>query len=1115
MLLLLLITVIAAGGLAMHWWTAKDALLAKAVEEKLEEILPDCDAAFQAVRLLDGGQVELVHLSLRSRINGALLVQIPRVMVKLDASLLRAHRQIVIQNVTLHSPEVIALRGSDGRWSWVGISPPQHSDSSSPHWEIRDGSLRIGFESTPGGPVQTVTGQGIDLRLRPQAHRRYALTGQAALQGVGSVNLHGFVDGNQGEWQLSGEAGEIRIDDALLTLAGRFSPELERQVADLRGGTPSFALAGGAGRGADPVRIAALSDAVPLQGLADSGHGGPTSSLMRADMKLAFQLGRNRHQTEIDYRLAGEVKHGQISELLLPIPLYELEGKFEVTPHRIRIEKMQAANNGSSVFVDGAAVRVGEEWTNSFQVKATQLQLDERVRAFLSPSLTKVYDMLRPTGSFDLDVDISHEPGQPPDVRLRTFTAIEMRVLCDYFQYPVDRIRGEIRQEGEMFHVAFTGSAGDKPVTATGVFYAGENDNVRLNVTANDIPIDARLIQAFQRPEQHRVRDVLESLRPGGLVSCQATIVRDQRTHDEFEIILNGQVQDGHMNFVEFPYEVEQLSGTFAYNPLEREVWLFDNLQGRHGAARISGRGLFDLEGDPGGLALELELVRIPIDHELEKATVTAVPGLATVWKDFGLGGNVDVKRVQIFWRPQEEVQVHLSNILWNEGTLMPSTVPYPWRNVTGVLDWDGSKLRIHSLQGWHGDTYFQIDGSQPDRPAFVQSNVSPSLAWRFHCENLKIMALNPDEELRRALPPPLSDALRAVDLQNRVSLDIGLDLKGWNGEESPVTARWKCLVGFRDNALVAGMPLKQVTGKAKSSGAWDGRQLYLDGYVELETLTALDLRFQNVRGPFKMEGDRLTFGTPSFDGRATRHDAGNPYAGKQLQSELYSGQVGLDLEVLLPEQGRNPIYQLDLSVQDVELAEWAADWSIQSQRLMGKINANAQIQGRGVIATSTTGKGWVQVTPAALYELPVFYQMFSLINFRPPDNNNTAFNYAYGDFTLHDGMFDFSTIELVGDALSLKGRGTVGYAGAEKSALNLDFYSKANNRIPFFRPVIERFGSNWIRVQVVGTVSKPTPLIQPRIGPLDDAFRSFMDAVEGGQLRTAPARNPARSSIP
>jgi hypothetical protein len=70
-----------------------------------------------------------------------------------------------------------------------------------------------------------------------------------------------------------------------------------------------------------------------------------------------------------------------------------------------------------------------------------------------------------------------------------------------------------------------------------------------------------------------------------------------------------------------------------------------------------------------------------------------------------------------------------------------------------------------------------------------------------------------------------------------------------------------------------------------------------------------------------------------------------------------------------------------------------------------------------------------------------------------------------------------------------------------------MDFYSTANNRIPFFGPLVRAVSDRWIRVQVFGSVSQPVARVQQRIPYLNDAFAGFMQAFETGQPRRTPPR--------
>jgi hypothetical protein len=472
----------------------------------------------------------------------------------------------------------------------------------------------------------------------------------------------------------------------------------------------------------------------------------------------------------------------------------------------------------------------------------------------------------------------------------------------------------------------------------------------------------------------------------------------------------------------------------------------------------------------------------------------------------------MDVERLAIRWNPGTPCAVALTGIRWNNGEFQLPSLAYPWKNVSGTMDWNGSRLKVHSLHGDHNGTYLLVNGAG-EGAAFIDIDPEPDVAWHVSLGErvLHVIKLNPDDEFRRGVPAAIGKALNAIDLRNTVDLTLGLDMKGWKNDPNLVTASWSAFATLHENSIMTGILLERMNGNIAHHGSWDGKNLTMEGYLELTSLHAMDMDCQRIQGPFLLQQGRLTLGTPKLSGKEPSYHPANPYRQEQLRADLYTGQIGLDIDVLLSEDAALSPYQIELSVSDVELGEWARAHHLDSQRLLGKINGTLQATGRGNNALETTGQGWIQITPAALYELPIFAQMLTLLSFRPAQPGDAAFNYAYGDFTIHDGLFDFSKIELVGDAIGLGGRGNIGFAGPKMSKLEMDFYSMANNRIPFFGPLVRAVSDRWIRVQVFGTVSQPVARIQQRIPYLDDAFSGFMQAFETGQPRRTPPR-PVRS---
>ncbi|MCA8997319.1 MAG: hypothetical protein KDA80_10035 [Planctomycetaceae bacterium] len=1106
MLVLLLATILVAAWGAMRLWSAKDLLLTRTVEKKLNDSFPDCDCAFRSARLLDASHLEVQDLILANRHNQAKVVQIPRLVIGFDGRMLAEYRRIAIDRVEIHSPEFYLHRDPRGDWNFAGIHPPKPSDATSPEIQILGGVLHVASQSLHG-EIAHVRLNDLQARFLPMAHRRYDVHISGTTDIIGQVQLSGLIDANSGEWNLVGDAGGVRVDDPLLDLAGRFVPEVGRQLAELRQTPPQQQLGT---ESISPLKTASLQN-----GLGEESGAAAirlTSSLMRADVSIHFELGQPRSAAPVDYSLTADIRNGQLSEQVLPVPLYDLEGHLEWTSQHIKIQDLKAANGASNLYVDGIASRtdMDSDWDKSFRIRATQLQIDERIRAFLPAKLLKVYDFLSPAGMFNVDVSLSQKPGEHHVVVLRRMELLNCKSVCEVFRYPIDNVRGEITQTGKTFQIDVQGEASGYPVTLKGTVETGRSSgDMNFQMHAEELPVDPTFVNAFQTEKLDKVYQTLKALNLSGTCSGDVQVIRNAKTDGEFRVQVDGALRNGTMNYEKFPYELSDLHGTLKYDPLERDAWLFENLSAKHQDSEFSGRGIINLDLDPLVFGLELQAERVHIDEDLERATIAASEGFKDVWNEFDISGLMDVERIQLVWQPDRPARVTMRKMQWRDGVFIPKSFPYRWDNVAGRMDWTGDRLVIHSLTGWHDNTLLSIDGTRADSPSYVETPAESEIRWRVHIEDLHCLKLVPNDDLKEALPDAISSPVKATRFTGPLDLHLTLDMKGWKHLDNLVTAEWKLLGVLSKNTLVAGTPLTDVTGTFRIlKGVWDGASVDMEGYLKFDTVSALGFDFRNVTSPFKVDGNNVALGQPKPVGRqVVYHDQSNPYRRDQLKGEIYQGLIGLDVSVDVGDVNESYPFTMELNVQDVELAAWAKEQLAAGARLMGKVNANVKANGFGAAPLSTIGDGWVQITPAALYELPVFAQLFSFLRFRPV--GNTAFNYAYGEFKIHSGLCDFQRVELVGEAMNLVGRGTVGYAGKEQSSLNMDFYSKATNPNPLIKPFVEAFGNNWVRVQVVGTVSKPILRIQPRIPLLDETFRGFMQTLEGGPSQLGPPRLP------
>ena len=232
----------------------------------------------------------------------------------------------------------------------------------------------------------------------------------------------------------------------------------------------------------------------------------------------------------------------------------------------------------------------------------------------------------------------------------------------------------------------------------------------------------------------------METLRLGGLADIEASLLRPPGPNQKILMRLHADVYDGVLDYERFPYRLTNFQGTVDYDPMQAPIWYFTNLRGEHGDAVLTGNATFDRREDPGRLDLKVTALQARFDRSLYDACRVAKPELATAWHQVSPQGVIDIRNAQLEWTPGEQsVEIRLPTVQLREGRLKLAAIPYEWNDVTGTASWEDGVISIHSLSGWHGETYLQIDGSDSPQAAYVDPTPRRSASWLVHLEKVHI----------------------------------------------------------------------------------------------------------------------------------------------------------------------------------------------------------------------------------------------------------------------------------------------------------------------------------------------------------------------------------------
>ena len=176
---------------------------------------------------------------------------------------------------------------------------------------------------------------------------------------------------------------------------------------------------------------------------------------------------------------------------------------------------------------------------------------------------------------------------------------------------------------------------------------------------------------------------------------------------------------------------------------------------------------------------------------------------------------------------------------------------------------------------------------------------------------------------------------------------------------------------------------------------------------------------------------------------------------------------------------------------------------------IAGRIGGQLNLNGQGASVYGLEGDGKVEVSDANLYELPQMVALLKVLRNRTP--TATAFDGCQAEFTMQGKHLQFSKLDLLGDAVSLYGRGE---ASLDKE-LNLIFHSivgRNASAVPLLKTIVGSASEQLLRVRVGGTFDNPDIRREalPVVGNMLEQFRADIQP----RPLTQPAAVPQAAAL-
>lgn len=1015
-----------------------------------------------AARVHPGHGVTMYEVEVVERLpygppRGVLQVEEVQLHGDFDVATLMSGRP-VIRRVVLKSPRVAATLRADGSWNIADLRPPQGAGPP-PRFEVQNATVLLVREES-GSPA-AVGLSHVDAVLEPteSGEFRVAVTARDTL--AKSAELRGVVARDGSNFALDFELREVT---ALPTLAA------------------ACAALGMPGGGRFPVEGA----------LNASGRVGRTPD------------------RPLDWRVAFALEGGVCRLPGIERPLRELSVRGDARPEGVVVEALSA--RWSDALLLAAGRRQGWSPNASLAMRCRAEGLDAQTLPIdvLPEPVRRVWDRFRPRGRADAAFDLAFD-GRAWATRA-TLNAREASFEdAEKFPYRLTDAAGEVLVNGGVkedptppapgpatIDVRLQGLADGAPALVTaafrGVSLASDSTPQRarmpvgwVEISGNSIPVTDRLVGAIPDAE---ARLFVESLRPAGRIDVRWRAERTTLDEPEPAVALNLRMVDCRMLYDRFPYP---LSGVTGWVEQRGKRWRFYELRSRDRQGRTVVEGNGSLEPSEAGCRFVLNLTGAgtPLDQPL----FDALPERGQqAWALLRPRGQIDFAAEVVRECGQQEASVRLRMTphrqnLAVEAPLSESGERYRLERIDGEFEWADERLTFRGARAEHGRTVYTSDGSW---------DALDGGGWRLELVGFNADRLDFNREFLLAAPGGLRGVVEELRPQGAFHLsDSRFEVAKASGPTGGVTARWRVGLHCHQASLESGVRLDGLSGVVRLSGQSDGSAAATAGELDLDSVFWNDLQLTRVQGPLWADGVDCFLGEG-----ASRKLQGT--AARPVTAQAYGGRVELNSWI---RHGGAARYGVAVGLGDVDVTRLSSEWLRRPETLQGRLNGQLELQGTGSSMYGLTGRGALRVDDADLYELPLFLSLLKYLRNRAPDN--TAFNTLETKFAVDGNDLRFESFDLLGDAVSLYGKGT---ATLQKD-VDLTFASLVG-RSEFAVPVLKAFVSSaseqLLRLRVVGPIEAPEVRreVLPAVGNVFEQLQA-----ELGSRSAAGAPRPAATA--
>jgi hypothetical protein len=1006
---------LALGALLFQYWTNPVAVR-QAVLDKLAGQFLGATVSLESarLRLLGGIAVQEIRMTRRDDLDKADFLYVPSGVIYHDKEQLFDGR-LAIRKVELHRPRLRIVRERDGSWNLDQILGPIDPTTPGPTLVVQQGNVLLEDRAaSPGLPVLEIRDLNLTLTNDPLEIITIEGTGQTDV--AGPIRIRARFRRDTKDFIARVELTMIPVGPALVQRLVGYAPELVPHLRQFKA---------------------------------------------TATLQIDFAYHPASAQA-FAYDLTCSLTGGELSHARLPAPLEQLEASLRCINGQVPHAHLKGLCRTTTIDLTLKDAVVPErppddplELVRELDLRLEHLPVSRDLFDRLPESMQDLWDDYHPVGM----VSVEHRYYRESPGAWRRHCVIRGEDVAGWFKefaYPVEHVKGTIEwdaasNKGSRIRLDLSGEAQGRPFTVTGLVEGEKGTSaVAVDVRGNNLPLDDKLWAALQ--PKHRALAL--QFHPTGLADFEVTVRRQQgctKCANRFLV----KVHDATLRYDLFPYPLEDVTGTLDIQP---NHWECRDFHGRHkgGEFLVDGRS-FPLSGEGDERKDKVQMTiqgrNILLDEEFTEALAPpSAPNRAPLqkaWRTLAIAGRMGfVAKIDDLPNQPQDVDV---TVKVQGCTIRPKFFPYPMDQVSGLVRYARDRVYLWDVSARHGGGQLTLKGGEiiltPGGGFQARLALNQDGTMR---PALRGTNLTPDAALLTALPEGLRKGIEPLEMRQPFDVTAALIVTVPAEPNEAPEVWWNGSVDLREATLRAGVELTGVTGQVWTCGQHNGRNLQgVVGTVLFDRATVLDQPLRQV----VLHGE-------------VRPDSPDVVRIRDLSAKLFGGDVSGEA---LIDFGPKLRYDLTLHALQIQLQQFGRHNQLGPEaELKGPASASLHLTGEGTELNGLKGNGRIDVKGAKMYRLPLLLDLLKAFSLRLPDR--TMFEEVHAAFGIEGQQVRMQKLELLGNAVSLRGEGTLNLDGTE---VNLDFHAdpgRVNQMLPGGINVIPKTISNQLlKVKVRG----------------------------------------------